>query len=257
MTSLLAEITIWTLILCVLAAFVAGFVDAVAGGGGLVQLPVLLWAFPLSPLANVLGTNKAVSLVGTTAAATTYRRRIAINTRVLVPMMATAFIGSLVGAVLATRVEREWFEPIILTILICVGLVTIFRPEFGKSELQLRSNSPIAAPLLCLGIGFYDGLIGPGTGMFLVFGLVGLIGNSFLSASALAKFINIATNLAALAIFIPGGHVMWLVAGLMAPANLLGGYVGAHTAINRGSVFVRVIFLIMLVVLIGRLVATI
>jgi uncharacterized membrane protein YfcA len=106
-------------------------------------------------------------------------------------------------------------------------------------------------------IGFYDGLIGPGTGMFLVFGLVSLLQNSFLSASALAKFVNIATNLAALVIFIPGGHVMWLVAALMAPANLLGGFIGARTALNRGSAFVRIIFLVMLGVLIARLLATI
>ena len=171
--------------------------------------------------------------------------------------MATAFAGSVLGAILATRVERAWFEPIILTVLIGVGLVTIFRPEFGKSHLQVRSPSPVLAPLLGLGIGFYDGLIGPGTGMFLVFGLVSLLKDSFLSASALAKFVNISTNLAALVIFIPGGHVMWLVAALMAPANLLGGFIGARTALNRGSVFVRIIFLVMLGVLITRLVATI
>ena len=257
MTSLLAEITMWTLIFCIVAAFVAGFVDAVAGGGGLIQLPVLLWSFPVAPLASVLGTNKAVSVVGTSAAAITYRKKIAINTRVLIPMMATAFAGSVLGAILATRVERAWFEPIILTILIGVGLVTIFRPEFGKSHMQVRSPSPLLAPLLGLGIGFYDGLIGPGTGMFLVFGLVSLLKDSFLSASALAKFVNISTNLAALVIFIPGGHVMWLVAALMAPANLLGGFIGARTALNRGSVFVRIIFLVMLGVLITRLVATI
>lgn len=257
MASLLTEITMWTLVICVVAAFVAGFVDAVAGGGGLIQLPVLLWSFPVAPLASVLGTNKAVSVVGTSAAAATYRRKIEINTRLLVPMMAAAFGGSLVGALLATRVEREWFEPIILTVLIFVGVATIMRPEFGKHEVSIQSRSPFVAPLLGLGIGFYDGLIGPGTGMFLVFGLVTLLGNSFLSASALAKFVNIATNLAALAIFIPGGHVLWLVAALMAPANLLGGYVGAHTALNRGSVFVRVIFLVMLAVLVARLLATI
>jgi len=257
MTSLLAEITMWTLIFCVAAAFIAGFVDAVAGGGGLIQLPVLLWSFPTAPLASVLGTNKAVSVVGTSAAAITYRKKIAINSKVLLPMMATAFAGSVLGAILATRVERAWFEPIILTILIGVGLVTIFRPEFGKPQLQVRSPSPVLAPLLGLGIGFYDGLIGPGTGMFLVFGLVALLKDSFLSASALAKFVNVSTNLAALVIFIPGGYVMWLVAALMAPANLLGGFIGARTALTRGSVFVRIIFLVMLGVLITRLVATI
>lgn len=257
MTSLLAEITMWTLIFCVVAAFIAGFVDAVAGGGGLIQLPVLLWSFPVAPLASVLGTNKAVSVVGTSGAAATYRQKIAINTQILIPMLVTAFAGSVLGAILATRVEREWFEPIMLAVLIAVGFFTVLRPEFGKTQIQVRSPSPILAPLLGLGIGFYDGLIGPGTGMFLVFGLVSLLQNSFLSASALAKFVNIATNLAALVIFIPGGHVMWIVAALMAPANLLGGFVGARTALNRGSAFVRVIFLVMLGVLIARLLVTI
>lgn len=257
MTSLLAEITMWTLIFCVVAAFIAGFVDAVAGGGGLIQLPVLLWSFPVAPLASVLGTNKAVSVVGTSAAAATYRQKIGINTQILIPMLVTAFAGSVLGAILATRVEREWFEPIMLAVLIGVGFFTVLRPEFGNTQLQVRSPSPILAPLLGLGIGFYDGLIGPGTGMFLVFGLVSLLRNSFLSASALAKFVNIATNLAALVIFIPGGHVMWLVAALMAPANLLGGFIGARTALNRGSAFVRIIFLVMLGVLIARLLATI
>jgi uncharacterized membrane protein YfcA len=257
MSELLTDITAWTLALCVLAAFVAGFVDAVAGGGGLIQLPVLLWSFPVAPLASILGTNKAVSVVGTSSAALTYRKQIQVKAQVLVPMMLAAFAGSLLGALLATRVDRALFEPIILTILICVGLFTIFRPEFGRHEVTSRVRSPFVAPLLGAVIGFYDGLIGPGTGMFLVFGLVSLLGNNFLGASATAKFVNVATNVAALAIFIPGGHVLWVVAALMAPANLLGGFLGAKTALDKGSAFVRLIFLVMLGLLVARLVITV
>ena len=252
----LAEISIWIFAICVAAAFLAGFIDAIAGGGGLIQLPVLLWTFPTAPLASILGTNKAVSIVGTSAAANTYRKKINVNVKLLIPMMSAAFVGSIVGALLATNVSREIFEPIILVILIGVGTVTILRPDFGKLE-KVREASPALAPAIGLIIGFYDGLIGPGTGMFLLFSLVGFVGTSFLGASAIAKFVNVSTNLAALIIFIPGGHVIWLVAALMAPANLLGGYLGARTALDRGSAFVRYTFLLVLAALIVRLVITI
>lgn len=252
----LVDVTIWIVLVCVLAAFLAGFVDAVAGGGGLIQLPVLLWTFPSAPLASILGTNKAVSIVGTSTAANTYRKRIKVSAKQLVPMMSAAFVGSLCGAILATNVSREIFEPIILVILIAVGSFTISRPDFGKIETN-RDVSPALVPLIGLVIGFYDGLIGPGTGMFLLFALVSFVGTSFLGASAIAKFVNVATNLAALIIFIPGGHVIWLIAALMAPANLIGGYLGARTALDRGSSFVRLIFLTMLVALVVRLISTI
>ena len=252
----LADISIWILLICVVAAFLAGFVDAVAGGGGLIQLPLLLWTFPTAPLASILGTNKAVSIVGTSTAANTYRKQIQVNAKQLVPMMSAAFVGSLFGALLATSVSREVFEPIILVILIAVGSFTMLRPDFGKIETT-RDVSPVVAPLIGLVIGFYDGLIGPGTGMFLLFSLVSFVGTNFLGASAIAKFVNVATNLAALIIFVPGGHVIWLVAALMAPANLIGGYLGARTALDRGSSFVRLVFLAMLVALTVRLVATI
>lgn len=252
----LADVSIWLVAICVAAAFLAGFVDAVAGGGGLIQLPILLWTFPNAPLASILGTNKAVSIVGTSAAANTYRKQIHLKAKQLVPMMCAAFVGSLFGALLATNVSREIFEPIILVILILVGSVTLIRPDFGKLEIS-RDVSTILAPLLGLVIGFYDGLIGPGTGMFLVFSLVSFAGTSFLGASAIAKFVNVATNLAALVIFIPSGHVIWILVALMAPANLFGGFLGARTAIDRGSSFVRLVFLAMLIALVVKLVVTI
>lgn len=252
----LVEISVWIALICVTAAFLAGFVDAVAGGGGLIQLPVLLWTFPTAPLASILGTNKAVSIVGTSTAANTYRKKIQINSKQLIPMISAAFIGSICGALLATNVSRDIFEPIILVILIAVGTFTLLRPDFGKLETR-RTASPAVAPLIGLVIGFYDGLIGPGTGMFLLFALVSFVGTSFLGASAIAKFVNVATNLAALIIFIPGGHVIWLIAALMAPANLLGGYLGARTALDRGSSFVRYTFLLVLAALVIRLVITI
>lgn len=252
----LSDVSLLTVALLVIAAFLAGYVDSIAGGGGLIQLPALLFGLPTTELASVLGSNKAISIVGTTGAARTYRNQIGVNSRLLAPMVASAFVGSLAGASLATRVQREWFEPIILVLLICVGLFTLFKPDFGSIAQPAKSPNRFVAPLLGLLIGFYDGLIGPGTGMFLLFGLVAIVGTSFLESSATAKFVNVATNLAALCIFVPSGNVLWGIVLVMAPMNFLGGYIGARTAIEKGSAFVRGIFLIMLVLLVIRLVVS-
>lgn len=251
------DVSVWVILLCVFAAFLAGFVDAVAGGGGLIQLPTLLVAFPNTPLATIMGTNKSVSIIGTSAAANTYRKRMPTNRKLTVPMVGCAFAGSLAGSALVTYVDRSWFEPIILIILMAVAIFTIFRPTFGQHEKTTAETPVLKASLLGTGIGFYDGIIGPGTGMFLLFGLVSVLGATFLQASATAKFVNVATNFASLVIFIPGGHIIWLLTMLMAPANLLGGLLGAKTAIDKGSNFVRAIFIVMLLVLITRFFTTI
>jgi len=250
------DISMATVVLCVLAALLAGFIDAVAGGGGLIQLPALLFALPNLPLATVLGTNKSVSIVGTSAAANTYRKRMPIAPKFVAGMAAAAFAGSLVGSLLATHVTRSGFEPIILCILIAVAVFTFFRPDYGSVEVATKVQHPATAPLIGAAIGFYDGLIGPGTGMFLLFGLVSIVGFTFLSASATAKFVNVATNFASLVIFIPTHHVLWILAALMAPANLLGGILGARTALDRGSAFVRVVFLLMVCALVLKLIFT-
>lgn len=251
------NISLWLIALCICAAFLAGFVDAVAGGGGLIQLPTLLVAFPNTALATIVGTNKSVSIFGTTAAANTYRKKLPTDRRVLVPMIIFAFLGSMAGSALVTYVEREWFEPIILVILIVVALFTIFRPTFGQHEKNIKNAAAFKSVLLGGVIGFYDGIIGPGTGMFLLFGLVSVLGSTFLQASATAKFVNVATNFASLVVFIPGGHIIWLLTLVMAPANLLGGVVGARTALDKGSKFVRAIFIIMIAVLIIRFISTV
>ncbi len=248
------DISSTTALLCVLAALLAGFIDAVAGGGGLIQLPALLFALPNLPLATVLGTNKSVSIVGTSAAANTYRKRMPITPKFVAGMAAAAFVGSLAGSMLATHVNRAVFEPVILGILIAVALFTFFRPDYGSVEVEAKATHPTTAPFIGAAIGFYDGLIGPGTGMFLLFGLVSIVGFTFLSASATAKFVNVATNFASLVIFIPTHHVLWALAALMAPANLLGSVIGARTALDRGSAFVRVVFLCMVCALVLKLV---
>ncbi|MFN8169443.1 MAG: TSUP family transporter [Candidatus Nanopelagicales bacterium] len=247
------------LALLVVAAALAGWVDAVSGGGGLIQLPALLVALPDAEPATVLGTNKLSSIIGTSAAAVTYRRAAVTDLATAVPMAGAAFLGSALGAVVATHLPGTFFRPVALVLLVVVGLVTLLRPALGERQ-DLRwhgtddhARHGVAAVAMGAGIGLYDGVFGPGTGTFLVFGLVALLGYSFLNASAIAKLVNVATNLAALGVFALGGHVLWALGLAMGAANLAGAVVGARTAVRRGSGFVRVVFLVVVGVLLLRL----
>jgi len=229
-----------------LAALAAGFVDAVVGGGGLIQLPALLLGMPNAAPVQVLATNKVASISGTTVSAATYYRRIRPDPRTFLPLMALAFVGSAAGAAVASQIPREAFEPIVLVALIVVGAYVLLKPELGEqTALRFEGHRHlIAAMATGLLVGFYDGALGPGTGSFFVFTLVGLMGYSFLEASAKARLANWATNLAAILVFLTQGAVVWRVALVMAVANIVGGYVGARTAVRRGAKFVRVFFII-------------
>ena len=229
-----------------LAAVCAGWVDAVVGGGGLIQIPALLLGFPQASPVQILATNKLGSICGTSVSSVTYYRRVRPDLRTVVPLALLAFGGSLVGALLASRLSREAFNPIILVVLIGVGLYTLLQPGIGR-ETELRFSGHrhlLAATGVGFLIGVYDGALGPGTGSFFVFALVALLGYAFLQASAKAKIANFATNLAALVIFVPAGAVMWKVGLLMGLGNLIGGYFGARTAVAQGAGFVRVVFAI-------------
>jgi hypothetical protein len=192
---------------------------------------------------------------GTTVSSVTYYRHVRPDPKTFGPLMLTAFLGSMAGAVVATYIPKEAFDPIVLVVLVVVGAYVLFKPDLGQvTELRFAAGHHLVAAMLAgLVIGFYDGALGPGTGSFLVFALVGLMGYAFLEASAKAKIANFATNLGALVVFIPGGHVMWKVGAVMAACNLLGGYLGARTAVARGSRFVRVVFILVLVAFIVRI----
>jgi uncharacterized membrane protein YfcA len=246
----------WQLVgLLALAGLSAGFVDAVVGGGGLIQLPALLVGLPNATPANILATNKLGSICGTTISSATYYRRVRPDPRTFIPLMALAFVGSAIGAFVASNIPKSAFEPIVLVALVVVGGYVLFRPTLGQvSALRFSGHRHTAAAMATgLAVGFYDGALGPGTGSFFVISLVGLLGYNFLEASAKARMANWATNLAALAVFVPQGAVLWGIGLTMGLANLLGGYLGARLAVSRGAGFVRVFFIVVVGAFIVRI----
>ena len=247
--------TYGVLALLALAALAAGFVDAVVGGGGLIQLPALLIGLPGASPVQLLATNKLASICGTTVSSATYYRRIKPDPKTFLPLMLFAFVGSAAGAVVATHVPRSAFDPIVLVALIVVGAYVLLKPDLGDlTELRFAGHHHTAAAIgVGLAVGFYDGALGPGTGSFFVFSLVGLLGYSFLEASAKARLANWATNLAALCIFVPQGAVLWKTGLVLGACNLVGGYVGARTAVSQGARFVRVFFVIVVSAFIVRI----
>ncbi len=247
--------TLWTFVLLALAGFGAGWVDAVVGGGGLIQLPALVIGLPGASPVQVLATNKLASVCGTSVSSVTYYRRVKPDLRTAIPLMALAFCGSVGGAFVASHIPKEAFNPIILVVLIVVGAYILLKPQIGYiTKLRFAGHHHlIAATVAGAAIGFYDGALGPGTGSFLVFALVGLLGYNFLEASAKARMANWATNVAALCVFIPQGAVMWEIGLVMGACNLLGGYIGARTAIASGVRFVRVVFIVVVSAFIIRI----
>jgi uncharacterized protein len=242
------------LLLCLAAGF-AGWIDAVSGGGGLVQLPALLVVLPGASPIQVLATNKLASICGTSASATTYYRKVRPDLRTALPMAGIALVGAALGALCISLIPSEVFRPLVLVLLVAVAAYTLLRPGLGDVQ-KLRWDGRkhhVAAGLGGFGLGFYDGIFGPGTGAFLVFLFVSLLGYAFLQASAKARIVNLATNLGALLVFIPQGAPLWRLGLLMGAANVAGGWLGAHTAIRRGGRFVRVVFLVVVGGLVLRL----
>lgn len=241
-----------TLCLC---AFLAGLVDSVAGGGGLIQLPALLIVLPESnSLATISGTNKFSSICGTAVAAVQYARRVALQWRILLPAGIAALVFAWLGARAITLLRRESLEPVFLVLMILVGLYTAWRKDFGKL------HGPRLAPgraLVCafatgMVLGLYDGFFGPGTGSFLIFIFVAGFGFDFLRASASAKIVNLATNVAAVSYFAGTQNILYHYAVPMAACNVAGSFLGARWAMARGNQFVRVFFLVVMAVMIGR-----
>jgi len=246
--------SIEVLIFLALASGFAGFVDAMAGGGGLIQLPALLIGLPNKELPLILGTNKVPSIFGTTAAARNYFKNIKPDIPLTISMMGPAFIGSITGAAFAATIPKDFFKPFIVFLLITVAIYTWRKPALGMSEnLKFTHKKRLLfVALIGLLIGFYDGIFGPGTGTFLVFFLVSGIGYAFLKASATAKLVNIATNAGAILSFQLTGHIWWQLGLLLAFANVAGAVIGSRLAIKGGSPLVRKVFLAVIFLLIAR-----
>ncbi|MFI2753670.1 TSUP family transporter [Cellulomonas sp. P22] len=248
------ELTTTTLVLLVLAGFAAGWVDAVVGGGGLVQLPALLLIPGISPV-QALATNKVAGILGTSVSAATFYRRVQPGLATAGPMALTALLGAGAGAALAGALPVGVFKPVILVALVAVAVYTVARPQLGRATSLRWTGRRHLLVALGLGavIGCYDGLLGPGTGSFLVIALVSVLGYGFLEASAQAKIVNVATNFGALVVFTLQGAPLWGLGLVVGVANIAGGYAGARTAVARGSAFVRVVFVVIVLALVVRL----
>ncbi|ARZ70256.1 TSUP family transporter [Streptomyces sp. HU2014] len=251
------DISLTTLLLLCLAAAAAGWIDAVVGGGGLLQLPALLVALPHVPAAHVLGTNKAVAICGTSAAAVSYVRGARLDLRTAVRIGLAALGGSLAGAFFAAGIDSAVLRPLIMGVLLAVLAFLLLRPAFGTAgepAAPVTRRRVLAAILVAgLGIGFYDGLIGPGTGTFLVIALAGILHMDLVAASGTAKIVNVCTNVGALVTFSLHGSVLWQLAAPMALCNLTGGAFGARMALKRGSGFVRGVLVVVVVSLVCKL----
>jgi uncharacterized membrane protein YfcA len=236
---------ITTLLLCI-AAFSAGFVDSIVGGGGLIQTPALLIILPNYPVATLLGTTKIPSFAGTSIAAYQYSKKVTIYWKLVIPIMILAFSAAMMGSRLASMLSNTTFKPIILVLLIIVAIYTYSNKKFGLHPAKdvHATKAMIAGLSAGLVIGFYDGFIGPGAGSFLILVFIGLLGQDFLHASAHAKLVNLSTNLASIIYFSYSGHILYQFAIPMAICNVTGSFVGSKLALNRGNAFIRVFFLL-------------
>ncbi|MYN46259.1 TSUP family transporter [Pseudoduganella sp. FT93W] len=234
------------------AAFSAGLVDAVVGGGGLIQLPTMFSVFPNMAPATLIGTNKLASIFGTSVAAVSYARRVAIAWSVAAPAAIAALVFAFLGAYTVTQVSAEFMRLLLPIVLVAVAAYTFARKDFGSVHAPVHSGTKeqTLALLVGSGIGFYDGFFGPGTGSFLVFLFVRIFGFDFLGASAVAKVVNVACNFAALIWFGYSGHLIWQLGLMMAVCQIAGAFIGSRLAMKHGSGFVRQLFLIVVCLLI-------
>ena len=252
---MLENLTAVNLILLGVAMFASGFIDAIAGGGGLIQTPAMLLSFPDRNPVEVVATSKTAAFFGTTTAAIQYRKFIKTDPKLLIAMVIPAFIGACFGSLLASEISPESFKSSIFFMMIAIFIYTLFKPDLGKVHVEKHSPRKmmvIGAIAACL-IGFYDGLIGPGTGTMLMIALVAIMGFAFVGASAIAKVVNATTNLASIIVVGLRIGIMWKLGLVLAVANLAGGYMGSHMAIKKGSSFIRIFYLIVTGLLILRL----
>jgi len=235
-------------LLCV-AAFAAGFIDAVVGGGGLIQTPAGLILLPNLPVATVIGTLKIPAFSGTSFAAYQYLKKVTMNWRLLMIMVAVAIPSAFLGSNLLTYMSNDFMKPLLLFILSLLAIYTYAKKNFGQhiaKNLSKRTQI-FNAIMISFIVGFYDGFIGPGAGSFFVVAFIALMGFDFLHASANAKMVNLATNFGSICLFMIKGKIIWAIALPMAASNAAGGWLGAKMAITKGNGFIRIFFLVVVV----------
>lgn len=237
-----------------LASLFAGFVDAIVGGGGLILVPALFSVFPNATPATLFGTNKGGAIWGTAWATVQYARRVTMPWHALAPAFAAALAGSFAGAWSVTMASADGLRTALPLVLLAVLIYTVMRKDLGRHHTPRFAGraEALAASVVGLGVGFYDGFFGPGTGSFFVFLFVRWLGYDFLHASASAKLLNTATNASAIALFAWKGHIWWHVAAAMAVANVAGSLLGTRLALKHGAGFVRIAFIVVVSALIAR-----
>jgi uncharacterized membrane protein YfcA len=249
-----ALIFIMELILLCTFAFLAGFIDSVVGGGGLVQVPAFFVLYPQLSVPNIIGTNRLASAVGTSVAAWNYARAVRIPWRIVLFAGVAAAICSYFGATLQSILPSDLLKPIILVLIIAIAFYTYRKKDLGQSErFHIAENrKPLWAAGIGAVLGFYNGLVGPGTGSLLVFGFVGLIGYDFLSSSAISKVVNVIADVSSLIFFLTHKYVLFHLALPMMVCNVAGSYTGSRMAMLRGNAFIRKVFLVVVAGIIAR-----
>jgi len=234
------------LLLVSLASLLAGGIDSIVGGGGLILVPALFAVYPNAAPATLFGTNKSASVWGTSIATVQYSRRVQMRWAVLGPAAGAALVGSFLGAWAVTLIDPGFLRRALPLILLAVLLYTLARKGLGRTHAprHTRGRETLLACLIGAVIGWYDGFFGPGTGSFFIFLFVRLLGYDFLNASAAAKLLNVATNIAAIALFAAKGHVWWHIGLVMAAANVTGSLIGTRLALKHGAGFVRGVFIV-------------
>ena len=252
--NIFSEYGAMSILALMLFSTIAGFIDSIVGGGGLIQMPGTLVILPKTPLPTVFGTNKIASLSGTSISAFQYSKRIQFNYKLLIVVALCAGLSSLLGARVVSSINVNMLKPIILVILIAIAVYTFLKKDFGASQtkdLSLRKQF-LYGSLIGTVVGFYDGFFGPGTGSFFVMGFVTILGFEFVKASAYSKVINCMTNFSALIIFIKQGNYLFTIAILMAVCNITGNVIGTKLSLKKGNGFVRIFFLFIVTLMIVR-----
>jgi uncharacterized protein len=246
------DTTLW--LLTALAGFAAGLIDSIVGGGGLVLTPAMLNLHPQLHILQAIGTQRTSSILGTSVAAWNYLRRVRVERRIILPACAAALTASAIGVQFAKRIDADVLKWTVLAICLLLAVYTALRKDLGLRED--RRFHPKHETIAAIGIGgatgFYNGLIGPGTGTLMVFAFVSLLGLDFLKSSAVSKATNVAADLSSWTVLALGGYVLWALAIPLILGNMLGSYIGSHLAIKRGQGFVRAMFLVIVSALIAR-----